>query len=848
MIQRWAQNALTSTSGDNAAGNAVSSPLTITSDHPLRIIGDAVGKPTTDAEHTAIAQEQHILDVLFDYVDTQRRLTEDTMSSVLRRRTRDPRGLLERETDYSTLHDRLTMLSSAEIGLCFGRIDVVDNDDEGPENPSPDNPELDRRYIGRIGISDKDDDYRTLLMDWRAPGARPFYLATTAHPEGVSLRRHLRTNGRTVTHVTDEYLDVDAAAAENQGVHVTVHGAGDESPLLAALNAARTGHMTDIVATIQREQDTIIRDPYRGVTVVEGGPGTGKTAVALHRVAYLLYTWRDVLSATGVLVLGPNRTFIDYISHVLPTLGEGGVVLSTVGDLYPGVTTSRIDSELGREVKGSIAMVEILTRAVRNYQRVPEHSIALNIDGHRVTVTPAMVRTARTRARRSRKPHNRARTVFHDTFLDILTDTLADHIGEDPLGGRNLLSASDHAALRDDLKEETTVVELMDSLWPELDPINVLAQLYSDSDALLNATRDYDDLTRDALRRSEGRDFSTSDAALLDELATIIGVADVEEKRARDERERSQRIAEAQDALDILAGSASQDVDDGFDPEILMAYDILDADALAERQRVRDQRTTAERAYEDRLWSYGHVVIDEAQELSAMEWRMIMRRCPNRWMTLVGDTAQTGSPAGVESWAETLEPFVKSRWHHHRLTVNYRTPKEITDIADHLRHTVAPGIKPDTAIRSNNRHPRFITVPELTSCRLISTHDGHYTEPATPASTALSRVRKKLRHLVMEIARTTAPEGTIAINTAEDNTGLRSHLTRAVDGIDIPQTLTVVGTSGIKGLEFDEVIIIEPEDIAYSAIQGFQDLYVATTRATQGLTILYSGQPIFPIS
>ena len=365
-----------------------------------------MGTPTTDSEQSAIAYEQRVLDSLFTYVDRERRLSEEKLSSVLRRRTHDPRGLVERETAYSTLHDRLTMLSSAEIGLCFGRIDVIETDGEEPENPSPDNPELDRRYIGRIGLSDKDDDYRTLLMDWRAPGARPYYLATTAHPEGVALRRHLRTNGRTVTGVTDEYLDAEALDTGGVNTDSSPRGAGDESPLLSALNAARTGHMTDIVATIQREQDTIIRDPYRGVTVVEGGPGTGKTAVALHRVAYLLYTWRDVLSPTGVLVIGPNRTFIDYISRVLPTLGEGGVVLSTIGDLYPGVTSSRIDSELSREVKGSIEMVEILTNAVKNYQLVPDLTTSLSVDGHHLDVTPAMVRAARTRARRSRRAHN----------------------------------------------------------------------------------------------------------------------------------------------------------------------------------------------------------------------------------------------------------------------------------------------------------------------------------------------------------------------------------------------------------------------------------------------------------
>ena len=804
-----------------------------------------MGTPTTDSEQSAIAYEQRVLDSLFTYVDRERRLSEEKLSSVLRRRTHDPRGLVERETAYSTLHDRLTMLSSAEIGLCFGRIDVVETDGEEPENPSPDNPELDRRYIGRIGLSDKDDDYRTTLMDWRAPGARPYYLATTAHPEGVALRCHLRTNGRTVTGVTDEYLDAETLNADGVNADSSPRGAGDESPLLSALNAARTGHMTDIVATIQREQDTIIRDPYRGVTVVEGGPGTGKTAVALHRVAYLLYTWRDVLSPTGVLVIGPNRTFIDYISRVLPTLGEGGVVLSTIGDLYPGVTSSRIDSELSREVKGSIEMVEILTNAVKNYQLVPDETKSLSVDGHHLDVTPAMVRAARTRARRSRKAHNQARGIFQDKFLDLLADAFADQIGEDPLGGNNLLDAGDRVALREDLEEEPAVIELMDSLWPELDPIDVLATLFSDESALQQATNDYDDLTREALRRADGRSFSTSDAALLDELATIVGLADIDEQRAKEERERSKRIAEAQDALDILAGSASQDVDDQFDPEILMAYDILDAAALAERQRVRDDRTTAERAQEDRLWSYGHVVVDEAQELSAMEWRMVMRRCPNHWMTLVGDTAQTGSPAGVESWSDTLEPFVQSRWHHHRLTINYRTPKEITDVVDHIRHHVAPGTSSDTAIRSNSRQPTMVYMPELDSCRATKAESTDHELADSDHGRVRAPVVDKLQHVISDVAGAISSERTIAIVIAANNPDLQSCINQAVQQSDLDQSVSILDPSDTKGLEFDEVVIIEPEDIAYTAVQGFQDLYVAATRATQGLTVVYSGQPMF---
>lgn len=294
-----------------------------------------------------------------------------------------------------------------------------------------------------------------------------------------------------------------------------------------------------------------------------------------------------------------------------------------------------------------------------------------------------------------------------------------------------------------------------------------------------------------------------------------------------------------------MAGSASQDVDDQFDPEILMAYDILDAAALAERQRVRDDRTTAERAQEDRLWSYGHVVVDEAQELSAMEWRMVMRRCPNHWMTLVGDTAQTGSPAGVESWSDMLEPFVQSRWHHHRLTINYRTPKEITDVVDHIRHHVAPDTSSDTAIRSNGRHPTMVYVPELDSCRATNAEATHHDLVDSDSGRGQSPVIEKLQLVIADVARAISAERTIAIVTAANNPDLHFCVNEAVHRLDPDQSVSILNPSETKGLEFDEVIIVEPEDIVYTAVQGFQDLYVAATRATQGLTVMYSGHPIF---
>ena len=436
--------------------------------------------------------EQAYVDTLFAHLDAEVARAQARLDEVQRDvdpDNPDSDALVRRETEYHGLNAKLDALNVAETGLVFGRIDVAEDD---PENPVSGRPDLERRYIGRMGIDDREDNYRTLLLDWRAPLARPFYLATTAHPEGVESRRNIRMRGRTVTAVDDEVLSGDSAESTSAGV-------GSESALRRAMNEARTGHMRSIVETIQREQDEIIRDPTRGVMVVQGGPGTGKTAVALHRIAYLLYTWREQLTRTGVLVVGPNATFLEYISRVLPELGETGVVLSTVDQLVPGFTPDGSDSTAGREVKGSIEMVTILKRAVQAYETVPDAPVRLTFDGVPVDATPQMVKAARTRARRSRRPHNQAWAHFAEHLTQLLAEALARRIGEDPLGGTNLLSDADVDQLHDDLADDPQVQRLIDAHFPELEPAEVLDALLTSKDAIAEVAGDYDDYTRAAL-------------------------------------------------------------------------------------------------------------------------------------------------------------------------------------------------------------------------------------------------------------------------------------------------------------------------------------------------------------
>ena len=656
--------------------------------------------------------------------------------------------------------------------------------------------------MGRLGILDEDNDFETLLLDWRAPLARPFYLATTAARDGVTRRRHIRSRNRRVTAVNDEYLDL--SAAERDGISGVDDTVGTESALLTALNAARTGHMNDIVETIQGEQDAIIRSEHKSVLVVQGGPGTGKTAVALHRAAYLLYTYRQKLAKSGVLLIGPNATFLDYIGQVLPSLGETGVLLSTIGDLYPGVKATRIDSLRSGELKGSLDMVEVLKNAVRNRQLVPTKPIELRFESYTVTLDRKIVTRARGRARSSRRPHNLARPIFVSMVLDALAEQLAATLGENVVGGSNLLSRQDIADIRDEMRSDADIMREISQLWPELSPQEVLVDLLSSPTALATAASKLTDSDRDELART-GSAFSPADAPLLDELAELLGVDDSAERERSRRRWRAQ-IEDAQDALDILTGSAPQDLEDELDPEILMAYDLIDAGQLAERQNAGMRLTTAERAAGDRTWTYGHVIIDEAQELSEMAWRMIMRRIPNRWMTVVGDVAQTGDPAGAADWQHVLEPYVAQRWKLAELTVNYRTPSEIMAVAgDVLRH-IDPAASVPRSIRDSGFAP---SARQVDADRIID-----------------------------EVRRAVADEA--------DHPGT----TAVIAGADMAVTLSGIAADSVsvltvreaKGLEFDAVVIVEPQHILDESSHGANDLYVALTRATQRLRVVHSGE------
>ncbi|MGO3328098.1 HelD family protein [Gordonia sp. (in: high G+C Gram-positive bacteria)] len=748
--------------------------------------------PEDPAPDPRLAEEQTHLDAVYARLDRMRTTTRRRLNETLRESAGTPQALSERESYERMYSDELTKIDAAEHNLYFGRLDMAADAGEDAV-----------RRIGRIGILDDDDHDTTLLLDWRAPLSRPFYLATPAAREGVDRRRHIRTRSRAVRSVSDEYLRSGKIDDDATGSNVV-----NEAALVDALNAARTGEMTDIVETIQREQDEIIRSTHRGVVVVQGGPGTGKTAVALHRAAYLLYTHREILARSGVLILGPNEDFLRYIGQVLPSLGETGVLLSTVGDLFPDVTARGHDSREATALKGDQRMLNVLRAAVRARQSLPAKGIATKFDGFELPIDAELVKTARAHARSTRRAHNLAQRAFLRAALDELAAVHARRIGSSELDGSQLLTAADLEDIRSELEADPGVVAELTEFWPTLTPQGVLRDLYDDPTFLRRSTRGWTDAERHALYRparplAGDADLTPGDVPLLDELAELIGYRTDEAERVNRARWR-QQLSEAQDALDILTGSAPQDLEDDLDPEILMAYDLIDAEQLAERQVHTERRTTAERAYEDRTWTFGHVIVDEAQELSSMAWRMVMRRIPNRWMTVIGDTAQTGDPAGSTSWREVFEPYVADRWRLHELTVNYRTPSEITRYANHVLEWIDPDLEAPRSLRANEIEPYA-----------VATDDSAET-----------------------IAEVVAEADWAGLTTVIASDGTADALRERLGELGSP--VSVHSITAAKGLEFDTVVLAEPADLVLESPRGYSDLYVALTRATQRLVVVHA--------
>ncbi len=741
-----------------------------------------------------IGGEQQYVSMLYDRLDDLRSRASDRLAQVLRQAGGTHQARSEREAFSVMYAQQLSQFDAAENGLCFGRLDFHHGE---------------RRYIGRIGIHDDSGDYEQLLMDWRADAARPFYLATAASPADVRRRRHIKTRGRTVVGVDDEVLDLAAADPSKH------EGLTGESALLAALSASRTGQMRDIVETIQAEQDWIIRSGLAGVLVVQGGPGTGKTAVALHRAAFLLYTYRRQLLKRGVLVVGPNATFLRYIGQVLPSLGETSVLLSTVADLYPGISATGREEPATAAIKGRLDMARVMAAAVRDRQHVPDNPVEVRVDRETLRLTPAAVSRARTRARRSRRPHNQARQVFARELTDALTQQLAARVGANVLGEENLLTPGDLDDMRRELRAEPAVRALIERLWPVLTPQRLLADLFASADRLAAAAPRLTRAERAALLRSPDGDWTPADVPLIDEAAELLGEDD-RAVRAAAERRRRAQVAYASGVLDLIA----RDMDD--DPEILMGADLVDASRLATRHEDEERLTPAERAAGDRTWTFGHVIVDESQELSEMAWRMLMRRCPGRSMTIVGDVAQTGSLAGASSWTDVLERYQGDRWRLTGLTINYRTPAEIMAVAAEVLAAIDPALDLPRSVRDTGTEPWGLAAgPEDLASRLADAAQRAAAEPDD-------------ENIAVIVPAGRLDEFGSAIRAAVPGSAVGEHS-------DLEQRVVVLTVQQAKGLEFDTVLIGDPAGILAESPRGLNDLYVALTRATKRLGVVYSG-------
>ncbi|MDL5157873.1 HelD family protein [Actinomycetospora termitidis] len=795
--------------------------------------------PEVEPDPDPVAAEQPYVSMLYGRLDVRRQETAELLARVLRDETTGtPQAVSERDAAAAMYSEQLATLSAVEEGLCFGRLDVEPEaltGDADPETPGFDQETV---YIGRLGLLDEDHDYEPLLIDWRAPVARPYYTATAANPDGIRRRRHLRTRSRRVLAVDDEILDLrEAAAAASRG-HQR-QGLTGEATLLAALGAGRTGRMGDIVATIQSEQDRIIRSGVNGVLVVEGGPGTGKTAVALHRAAYLLYTHRRQLAKRGVLVVGPNPTFLRYIEQVLPSLGETSVLLQTVGELYPGLAARGHEAPERAARKGAEDLSKVLAAAVRDRQELPRRPVRLVVDGEPVEIDRDLVAQARTRARRTRRPHNDAKRTFVREAIDLLARRERDRISaqgshpEVPDSDLRLLDRGDLADIRQTMREDADLIAALDGFWPTLTPPQLLADLYTDRKRITAATRGWSDADRDLLHRDTGprhpldpQWWTPADAVLLDEAAELLGEDDTAE-RERAERKREADEAYAAGVLEILA------MEEDWDPELLRPTDVVDASVLADRSSEGSWASAAERAAEDRTWTFGHVIVDEAQELSPMAWRVLMRRCPSRSMTLVGDVAQTGARDGASSWHSVLSPYVAARWRREALTVNYRTPAEIAAVAAEVLAVIDPGQTPPESVRESGVPPRAVGVPADDVEALV--HQVATTTRAAVDEVVDAEGNGRVAVLapgtrVAALAERLRADGLLGEDAADER-----------GGSDLEVAVVVSTVSDAKGLEFDAVVLADPEGLVAESPRGLNDLYVALTRATRSLDVVHPG-------
>ncbi|MDT0267856.1 AAA family ATPase [Streptomyces sp. DSM 44915] len=750
-----------------------------------------------DLRDREIRDEQRHLDAVYGRLTEKIHEAEYLMADAARRgQVGTPGALAERDAQVFQAGLHLSRLNREFEDFLFGRIDLLAGKDgvRGPDGAStsvepaddavreePGGPVADiaeTLHIGRLGVLDA--DYVPLVIDWRAPAAAPFYRATPLRPGRVVRRRVIRSRGRRVLGVEDDLLR-PGLRARLAGAELPVVGDG---ALLAALGRERGHRMTDIVASIQAEQDEVIRAPAGKVTEVTGGPGTGKTAVALHRAAYLLYQDRRRY-AGGILVVSPTPLLVSYTEGVLPALGEEGqVVIRALGGLVEGVEADAYDEQRVAAVKGAAVMARVLARAARGAVEAADGPRLLRVVafGRRVELTADDLAEVRRQVLGGSAPVNLLRPRARRLLLEALW-------ARSGAAGRyqdRELAAEAKEGFFDDIGGEDVFQEFLAAWWPERTPLQVLRAM-ADEQRLgrwarrLLRPREVRLLAR-SLRRvtPAGGGLSAHDVALLDELRALLGAP----PRPAPARAGSGGL----DELDVLGGVAE-----------LTTY--------AERQERRGDRRERADQDEERL-DYTHVIVDEAQDLTPMQWRMVGRRGRQASWTVVGDPAQSSWTAPEEAAAERAAALGGRSHRRFELTVNYRNPAEIARVADGVLARALPGATPPRAVRATGVLPRYLVAPDAAGL---------------PAA-----VRAAAAELLAEVPGTVGV--VVAMGLRADAAGWLAELA--------DDRLVVLGSLEAKGLEYDATLVVGPARIAGESPAGLRVLYVALTRSTQRLTVL----------
>jgi DNA helicase IV len=682
--------------------------------------------------HPDLEAEQAYIDRAYECIETARSSANRLKGMVEVGQGGTEQARFEREVIFDTVLNRLSQLHIGDASLCFGRIDR--NDESGGET----------FYIGRLAVSDANQE--PVVVDWRAPVAEPFYRATGVQTMGLARRRHFATRGRQLLGIEDELFGEHAL---DLGQSSGLQGQGT---LIAALETARSGRLGDIVATIQGEQDEIIRSPLAGVLVVQGGPGTGKTVVALHRAAYLLYTHRFPLEDQGVLVVGPNRLFLAYIEQVLPSLGEAGVELAVLADLVDDVEVRGRDRDPVARIKGHGVMAKVIAKAVRDRKRGLRRSLRIGHGLQNLTLTAersdAIVRDARRRFR----THNAGRRFVEREVASALADS-----ARQPL---------DPTELWRQVRKHPEVWAALEEMWPVLTPAQLLHDLFG---------------SRALLRSAGGR-------------------------------------ALTEEQVELLHRPRSESVD-----QVVWTHDdvpLLD-DA---RSLLGSKPKVAARRDDDEIRTYGHIVIDEAQDLSPMQLRMLTRRSLNGSMTVVGDIAQSTGAWAHADWDEILSLLPDKRpARREELTVGYRIPAPNMELAARVLAASAPDLKPPQSVRQDGRPPRFTRVDD----------------PSTLGAAVVRAVQDEVADIGAGNVAVICPasrveECSVALTAAGIDHGVA--IERGLN-----HQVTVVPVGIVKGLELDATVVVDPSGILAEEAQGMRALYVALTRATKLLTIVHPG-------